>query len=137
MESDSISMIEERPTPESVREVQVLLGIANFYRRFIRKYAKVTAPIPNILKTQGSRMGKWTRDAELAFRKLQKAFTKTPILQDFNSHKLIILQTDVSGLAIAGILNQYDGFGFLRPVDFNSGHCTPAEEKYDTYNREL
>ena len=53
MESDCISMIEDWPTPASVRDVQVLLGFANFYRRFIRKYAKVTAPILNLLKTQG------------------------------------------------------------------------------------
>ena len=68
MESDRISTIEDWPTPESVQDVQVLLGFANFYRRFIRKYAKVTAPRSNLLKTQGSRKWEWTRDAELAFR---------------------------------------------------------------------
>jgi hypothetical protein len=57
MESDRISTIEDWPTPETVSDVQVLLGFTNFYRRFIRKYAKVTAPISNLLKTPGSR--KW------------------------------------------------------------------------------
>jgi len=54
MESDRISTIEDWPTPESVCDVQVLLGFTNLYRRFIRKYAKVTAPIWILLKTQGS-----------------------------------------------------------------------------------
>jgi hypothetical protein len=54
MESDHISTIEDWPTPESVRDVQVLLGFTNFYWRFIRTYAKVMAPISNLLKTQGS-----------------------------------------------------------------------------------
>jgi len=137
MESDRISTIEDWPTPESVRDVQVLLGFTNFYRRFIRKYAKVTAPISNLLKTQGSRKWEWTRDAELAFRKLKKAFTVAPILQHFNPQKPIILQTDASGLAIAGILNQYDGFGILRPVNIYSPKCSPAEQNYDTYDPEL
>jgi hypothetical protein len=53
MESDRISTIEDWPTPESVQDVQVLLGLASFYRRFIRKYAKVTASISNLLKPQG------------------------------------------------------------------------------------
>ena len=57
MESDRISTIEDWPTPESVGAVQVLLGFANLYRRFIRKFAKVTAPISNVLQTQGSQ--KW------------------------------------------------------------------------------
>jgi len=72
MESDRISTIEDWPTPESVRDVQVLLGFAKFYRRFIRKYGKVTAPISNFVKTQGTRKWEWTRGAELAFQKLQK-----------------------------------------------------------------
>ena len=50
MESDRISTIEDWPTPKSVRDVQVLLGFANFYRRFIMKYAKVTLPLTELLK---------------------------------------------------------------------------------------
>jgi len=125
MESDRISTIEDWPTPESVPDVQVLLGFANLYRRFIRKYAKVTAPISNLLKTQRSRKWEWTRDAELTIQKLKKAFTEAPILQHFNPQKLIILQTDASGFAIAGILNQSDGFRILRPVNFYSRKGSP------------
>jgi hypothetical protein len=105
MESDRISTIEDWPTLESFRDVQVLFGFANFYRTFIHKYAKVTAPISNLAKTQSTWKWEWTPDAELAFRKLKKAFTEAPILQHFNPQKLIILQTDESGFAIAGILN--------------------------------
>jgi len=137
MESDRISTIEDWPTPESVRDVQVLLSFSNFYRRFIRKYTKVTAPISNLLKTQGSWKWEWTRDAELAFRKLKKAFTDGPILQHFNLQKQITLQTDASGFANAGILNQYDGFGILCSVNFYSRKCSPAKMKYGMYDREL
>jgi len=151
MESDRISSIEDWPTPKSVRDVQVLLRFANFYRRFIRKYAKVTLPLTELLKkTETSNAPKtsqksnkptskweWTREAELAFRKLKRAFTGAPILQHFDPAKPIILQTDASGFAIAGILNQYDGFGTLRPVNFYSRKRSPAEQNYDTYDREL
>jgi hypothetical protein len=84
MESDCISTIEDWPTPESVRDVQVLHGFTNFDPRFIRKYAKLTAPISNSLNTQGSQKWEWTQDAELAFQKLKTAFTEAPILQHFN-----------------------------------------------------
>jgi hypothetical protein len=136
-------MIEDWPTPESIRDVQVLLELTNFYQRFIRKYAKVTTPISDLLKkTKKPRASKqvkweWTRDAELAFRKLKSAFTDAPILNHFDPAKPIILQPDASGFAIAGILNQYDGFGILRPVNFYSRKCTGAEQNHDTYDREL
>jgi len=147
MESDRISTIEDWPTPKSVRDVQVLLGFRNFYRRFIRKYAQVTLPLTELLKkTEASPRGKkgahtvkweWTREAELVFRKLKRTFTEAPILQHFDLAKPIILQTDASGFAIAGIPNQYNVFGVLRPVNFYSRKCSPAEQNYDSYYREL
>jgi len=51
MELVRIATIEDWPMPKSIRDVQVLLGFANFHRRFIRKYAKVTLPFTELLKT--------------------------------------------------------------------------------------
>jgi hypothetical protein len=80
-----------------------------------------------LLKTHGTRKWEWTHDAELAFRTLKKAITDAPILQHFNQQKPIILQTDASSFAIAGIPNQYEGFGILCPVNFYSRKCSRAE----------
>jgi hypothetical protein len=44
---------------------------------------------------------------------------------------------DASGFAIAGILNQYNCFAIHRPVNFYSQKCSPAEQNYDMYDREL
>jgi len=64
-------------------------------------------------------------------------FTEAPILQRFDLAKRISLQTDASGFAIAGILNQYDVVWVLRPVNFYSRKCSPAEHNYDTYDWDL
>ena len=136
MESDRISTIEDWPTHKSIRDLQVLVGFTNFYRRFMRKYVKVTAPISELLKKSTSKR-EWTRNAELAFQKLKMAFAEAPIHQHFDPAKPIILQMDAGGFAIAGILNQYNGFGILRPVNFYSEECSPAEQNYDTYDQEL
>jgi hypothetical protein len=137
MEADGIASVEDWPTSKSVKEVQLLMGFTNFYRRFIKKYAKVTAPITDLLKQETSNKWKWTREADAALQKLKRAFTVAPILQHFDAEKPITLQTDASGFAIAGILNQFDGFGVLRPTSFSSRKCSPAEQTYDTYDREL
>jgi len=120
MESDRISRIENLPTPELVQDVQVHNGFTNLSQRFIRKYANVTAPIANLLKTQGSRMWEWTQDAKLAFPKLKKAFTEAPILQHFNPQRPITLQTDSYCFTIACILNQSETFVMLHAVRFYS-----------------
>ena len=68
---------------------------------------------------------------------MKTAFTDAPILNHFDPAKPIILQTDESGFATAGILNKYDGFGILRPVNFYCRKRTGAEQNYDTYDRKL
>jgi len=98
MESVRISTIQDWPTPKSVRDVQVLVRFANFYRRFIRKYVKVTllltellkktetlnAPKTSVKSNKPTYNWEWTREAELAFRNPKRAFTWAPILQHFN-----------------------------------------------------
>jgi len=46
----------------------------------------------------------------------------------------ILLQTDVCGFIIAGILDQYDGFGTLPAVNVLAQKCSPAEQNYDRYD---
>jgi hypothetical protein len=72
----------------------------------------------------------------LGFWKLNRTFTEAPFLQHFDPAKMIILEMDASRFSIAGILNQYDVFGVLRPVNFYSSKCSPAGQNCDTYDRE-
>jgi hypothetical protein len=147
MESHWISTVEDRPTPKLLRDVQVILGLTNINRRTIQEYAKMTLPLKKLLKQteasprrkKGAPSVKWesTWQAELAFRKLTRTFAETPILEHFDPAKPIILQTYARGFGIAGILNQYDVFGVLRPVNFYTRKCPPAEQNYVTYDREL
>jgi len=151
MESDLILTIEDWPIPQLCRDIPLVLGFANFYRRFFRNYAKITFPWTALLrKMERARAPRdsegplgpapereWTREGELARRKLKKPCTEAPILQHFDLAKPINLQPDACGFAIAGILNQYDAFRTLQPVNFYSRKGSPAEQNNDPYDREL
>lgn len=50
MDKRRVATIEEWPAPRSFREVQVFLGFANFYRRFIKNYSKIVAPLTALTK---------------------------------------------------------------------------------------
>src|SRR5436309_11956231 len=43
------------PIPRSVTDIQIFLGFANFYRRFIDGYSRVVMPITSLLRTKGNR----------------------------------------------------------------------------------
>ena len=62
MEDERIKEVRNWPEPKSVRDIQVFIGFANFYRRFIRGFSKIAAPLTSMLKTTGS--------SNLALRKL-------------------------------------------------------------------
>ena len=85
----------------------------NFYRRFIKKYSKLVVPLSDMLK--GSKNSKkkgpfvMTDEAKKAFKGLKEAFTKAPVTQHHDPDKLLQLETDSLGYAIAGILSQSGG----------------------------
>jgi len=110
MDSCRVESIAKWPRPKSFWEVQVFLGFANFYRHFIYQYSCIAIPLLALLKgmEKGVKTGLfiWTDDAEIAFRRLRKAFTTAPILWHFDPFLHINVETDASGYAMAGILKQ-------------------------------
>ena len=54
MEEERIDAVKKWPEPQSVRDIQVFIGFANFYRRFIKGFSRIAAPLTAMLKTTGS-----------------------------------------------------------------------------------
>lgn len=110
MEKSRVESITQWPTPTTFRELQVFIGFANFYRRFIVGFSKVIRPLTDMLK--GMKAGKktghfeWTNTEETAFAELKSRFSGEPILAHFNPELPIMVETDASGFAIDAVLTQ-------------------------------
>ena len=122
IEPERIESIKNWPEPQSIREIQVFIGFANFYRRFIRNFSAIAGPLTSMLKTgPGSKASKpakrriiitpqpgstsfLTPNAKESFQKLKQAFCEEPVLQHFDVSKPIRVETDASGKAIGGVL---------------------------------
>jgi hypothetical protein len=76
MDDKKIKSVLDWPTPKTVRDVQAFLGFANFYRRFIRLYSKITSPITRLLRKDTP--FDWNDKCDTAFKTLKTAFT-TPL----------------------------------------------------------
>ena len=70
---------------KSTKDVQSFLGFANFYKRFIKDFAKLASPLTALTKKDQPFQG--TATEELAFQAIKKAFSTAPVLQHFNSDK--------------------------------------------------
>ena len=71
------------PTPTSVQEVQQFLGLASYYRRFVRNFAEIAKPLHRL--TERGREFVWTLECETAFRHLKEPSIQrsNPILSRF------------------------------------------------------
>jgi hypothetical protein len=135
MDPEKVQAVENWEASEKLKEVQAILRIANFYRRFIRNNSRVVQPVTKLTKKLVP--FHWGLDQWRAFAELKKAFMTAPVLAHFDFEEEIVLETDASSYVSAGVLSQYDDQEVLHPVAFFSKKHTPAEENYDIYNQEL
>jgi hypothetical protein len=135
MDSEKVKVILDWPVLTSVKELQSFLGFANFYRRFIDNYSGITKALTSLLRKNTEYV--WTDKCENTFQILKKAFTEAPVLRHHDPEDMIVLESDASNYAIAGILSQYDKEGVLRPVAFYGRTMIAAELNYDIYDKEL
>jgi hypothetical protein len=135
MDPAKVAAIITWPAPRSVHDIQVFLGFANFYRRFIDKYSKITSAITALLKK--GVLFCWNSKAQAAFDRLKKAFTTAPILRHFDQTRPAIIETDASDFAEGGILSQRGEDGKLYPCAFFSRKFQDAELNYEIYDKEM
>ena len=110
MEDDRIKTVKEWPLPKTHRDIQVFLGFANFYRRFIAHYSRICRPLTALLT--GAKKGKFKGRLEMtpaaiaAFDRLKIAFSEGPVLRHYDPELPIKLDTDASKYAMAAVLFQ-------------------------------
>ena len=116
-----------------MKELRSFLGLASYYRKFVKQFAFIAQPLTNLLQKDV----KWTwskNTQQAAFRELKKRLTSTPVLlfPDFNLG--FTIQTDSSGYAIGGVLLQDQGNG-LQPIAYESRKMIPAETDTQFMNK--
>jgi len=97
-----IKAIEEWPTPKNMSEVRSFHGLASFYRRFLRDFSTLVAPLNHIVKKH---VGfKWEEKQDQAFVAIKLRLTNAPILALPNFTKSIKIECDTSNVAIEAVL---------------------------------
>ena len=74
-----VAAIREWPTLTKVTELRSFLGLANYYRRFIKGYSKVAYPLTDLLMKE--RKWEWDAECQVAFQKLKDAITSESVLR--------------------------------------------------------
>ena len=110
------------------------MGLASFYRRFVRGFSNIAHPLTELTK---DKVGwHWGPEQQRSFDQLKVAIMTAPVLIFPDFQKTFVLTTDASLVAVGGILQQDHGHG-LQPIAFASKKVNAAEVRYSAYEREL
>lgn len=134
MMDDKVTAIREWPTPKSIDDIRCFLGTIGYYRKFIKNFSKIAAPMNELLKKDKSFI--WSEVEENAFRNLIEATITAPTLILPDPKLPYVLTADACGYGIGASLMQDQGRG-LQPIAFMSKKLSAAELKYPNHEREL
>lgn len=119
------------PKPKTMKDVQSFLGLVNYYRRFVRKFAEIANPLYRLTKKDVE--FKWEPDCQEAFDCLKEKITSAEVLEFPNFNRPFLLQCDSSSYALGAVLMNEN----KRPVAFISRPLRNAELNYHITDKEL
>ena len=125
-----IDAIRSWPTPQTITQVRSFLGLAGFYRRFVRDFSTIAAPLHELTKKGVS--FHWGPAQDQAFDTLKARLTSAPLLQLPDFGKTFELECDASGVGIGGLLMQGG-----KPVAYFSEKLNGPTLNYSTYDKEF
>ena len=103
MQKEKVEGVLNWLAPRNVKEVQKFLGLANYYMRFIKDFARIAAPLHVLVRKE--QKWKWEKEQEKVFEKLKAVFTTEPVLAILDIDKEIRIEVDASDYVTGGVLS--------------------------------
>ena len=98
-----IKAIKEWKIPTSIKHLGGFLGLTGYYRKFVKNYGRIAAPLTKLLKKDAF---SWTPEETKAFEHLQEETCQAPVLATLDFTKTFIVECDASGNGIGVVLMQ-------------------------------
>lgn len=106
---EKVEAIKKVPVPTTTTELRSFLGLAGYYRRFVKGFVEISAALH--AENSGNKKFHSTKEMKIAFETLKKSLTSPPVLAfpDFDSP--FVIETDASSVAMGAVLveNKEDG----------------------------
>ncbi|GBG91903.1 hypothetical protein CBR_g53962 [Chara braunii] len=124
-----VAAIQEAPAPVTLTQVRAFLGLASYYRRFIKGFASIAKPLMNLLKKEEQLI--WTLEWEAVFQALKEALTSAPVLARPDLTRPFAPYTYWQPQAISAVLTQHGADGREQVIEYASKTLSQAQANYE------
>ena len=128
-----LSAISSIEPPSNVKELRTFIGMVSYYRRFIKNFSELAAPLNNLTK-KGVEFN-WAPECAAAFSRLKELLCNKPITAFPDFTKQFRVYTDASEEGIGAILAQNQE-GKERIICCASRSINSSEKNYSTTKKE-
>ncbi|GKD43241.1 putative reverse transcriptase domain-containing protein, partial [Tanacetum coccineum] len=125
-----IEAVKNWASPTTPTEVRQFLGLAGYYRRFIKDFSKIAKSLTEL--TQKNKKYIWGEDQESAFQLLKQKLCEAPILALPEGNDDFVVYCDASHQGLGAVLMQRE-----KVIAYASRQLKPNEENYTTHDLEL
>ena len=116
--------------PKNVPELRSFLGLAGYYRRFVKGFSIIAAPLTKLLRKHVEY--KWIEACQSSFEELKVKLTMTPVLASPSGTGGFVVYSDASYQGLGCVLMQHG-----RVIAYASRQLRPYEISYPTHDLEL
>ncbi|GJW20346.1 putative reverse transcriptase domain-containing protein [Tanacetum coccineum] len=125
-----IEAVKNWTSPTTPTEIRQFLGLAGYYRRFIKDFSKIAKSLTEL--TQKNKKYIWGEDQESAFQLLKQKLCEAPILALPEGNDDFVVYYDASHQGLGAVLMQRE-----KVIAYASRQLKPNEENYTTHDLEL
>ncbi|UYV76949.1 K02A2.6-like [Cordylochernes scorpioides] len=129
-----VKSIQDFPRPDTVKKVRQFMGLANYYRKFVKDFSKISFPLVRL--TRKNQPFVWNEEVEESFAKLKMALSTKPVLAIYNPDYPSKVYTDASKYGIGAILTQIGPDNEEHVIAYYSKTLQPHQENYSAYEME-
>jgi hypothetical protein len=96
----------EWPTPKTLTELRGFLGICRYYRKFVKGFSQLCAPLTDLTKKGAF---KWNEEAQMTMDKMKKVMSTCPVLAllDFGLPFTLGCDASKEGIGVVLMQNRY------------------------------
>lgn len=129
-----VEAVSNFPTPKDVHNVRQIVGLASFFRRFIKGFAQIARPLTKLLKKNS--VWEWGTEQESAFNEIKRILSSKPVLALYDPTAETQIHTDASKHGVGGVLLQRQADSNFKPIAYYSRQTSPEESHFSSYELE-